>query len=66
VGLRPAIFFPASMPWLTAGTFVEVLTLCASTTHALGSPLLPSASRTSHLSTPLSWSKTPSFCQAAK
>ncbi|MBT2407050.1 hypothetical protein J7I97_26990 [Streptomyces sp. ISL-87] len=34
--LRPTIFMPASMPWLRAGTRVEVLTLCASITQADG------------------------------
>ena len=32
--LRPAIFLLASMPWLVAGTFAEVFTLCASSTQA--------------------------------
>lgn len=40
--------------------------LWASRMQALGSTSRPSASRTSRRSRPLSWSKTPSFCQAAK
>lgn len=34
--LRPTIFLPASMPWLVAGTLVEVFTLCVSITQADG------------------------------
>lgn len=34
--LRPTIFLPASMPWLLAGTEVEVLMLWASITQAEG------------------------------
>lgn len=64
--LRPTIFLPASMPWFLAGTEVEVLMLCASITQAVGSGLLPSCWRTSSLSRPLSWAKTPSFCHLAK
>ncbi len=64
--LRPAIFLPASMPCPAVGTLAEVLTLWASSTHALGSASRPTASRTSRRSRPLSWSNTPSFCQAAK
>lgn len=65
--LRPAIFLPpVSMPWPVAGTFAEVLMLWASSTQALGSGSRLSASRTSRRRRPLSWSNTPSFCQAAK
>lgn len=35
--LRPWTFSPASMPWLSSTTLLEVLTLCASTTTADGS-----------------------------
>ncbi len=64
--LRPTIFLPASMPWLVAGTLVEVFTLCASITQADGCLPRPSCWRTNSLSSPLSWAKTPSFCQWAK
>ncbi len=62
----PTIFFPASVPWLAAGTLVEVLTLCASITQAEGSALRPSFWRTSSRSSPLSWANTPSLVHFAK
>ncbi len=62
----PTIFFPASMPWLEAGTLVEVLTLWASITHADGSPSLPSFSLKSCRSKPLSCANTPSSAHLAK
>jgi hypothetical protein len=42
---RPAIFFPASAPWLVTGTFVEVLMLWVSMTAAVGSGARPSFTR---------------------
>lgn len=64
--LRPTIFLPASTPWPTAGTLVEVLTLCASMTQAVGFALRPSRCRTCSRSRPLSWAKIPFFCHLAK
>jgi hypothetical protein len=64
--LRPTIFLPASVPWLAAGTLVEVFTLCASITQAEGSAFRPSFRLTNSRSTPLSWANTSSFCHFAK
>lgn len=62
----PTIFFPASVPWLEAGTLVEVLTLCTSMTQADGSALRPPFCRKSSLRRPLSWVNTPSLAHFAK
>ena len=39
--LRPRIFLPASVPWVTAGTLVEVFTICVSRMDAVGSICRP-------------------------
>lgn len=41
LGAVTTIFLPTSMPWPTAGTLVEVFTLCASITQADGSASRP-------------------------
>ena len=64
--LRLAVFVPASMSCPAIGTFAEVFTLWASSTHVLGSASPPSASRTRRWSSPVSRAKTPSACLAAK
>ena len=38
--LRPTIFLPASVPWVSVGTLGAVLTLWASMTQAVGSDTL--------------------------
>jgi hypothetical protein len=45
---------------------VEVLTLCASITHADGFAFRPSCLRTNSRNRPLSWAKMPSDCHLAK
>jgi hypothetical protein len=39
--LRPRIFLPALVPWVTAGTLVEVFTICVSRMDAVGSICRP-------------------------
>ncbi len=64
--LRPTIFLALSVAWRVTGTLVEVLTLCASVTHADGSALRTSYCCTNSRSRPLSWAKMPSDCHLAK
>ena len=63
--LRPAIFFPASVPWLARGTLVEVLMVWVSMTAAVGSGLRPSLTRARPVSSQPSRAKIPSSRQAA-
>ncbi|CAM5607483.1 hypothetical protein SALBM135S_07223 [Streptomyces alboniger] len=64
--LRPTTLLPASMPWLVAGTLVEVFTFCVSITQAEGCLSCSSRWRTNVVSSRLSWAKMPSFCHLAK